>query len=141
MNLFLFLFVLQGIVALFLVVIVLMQKSEGGALGIGGGGGGGGGPGGFMSARGAADFLTRTTKWLAVAFVALSIALAGLAINATSGHKIEDTLDRSAPPVGSQSQNGMPQGQSAPDQASGQAAPSAPSKAPANPDPLSSVTK
>ena len=90
MTLFLFLSVVQGIVAALLVVLVLMQRSEGGGLGIGSGS-----PGGFMSARGAADFLTRATKWTAVAFVALAIALAALAVGATGGGEIDDTLDRS----------------------------------------------
>lgn len=91
MSLFLFLTVLQAIVAAALVGLVLMQRSEGGGLGIGGGGS----PGGLMSARGAADFLTRATKWTAVTFVGLSIVLAAVAINATSGREIDDTLDRS----------------------------------------------
>ena len=91
MNLFLFLTVIQAIVAFALVVVVLMQRSEGGGLGIGGGGS----PGGLMSARGAADFLTRTTKWLAVMFVLLSIALAAVAIDATTGRDIDQSLDRS----------------------------------------------
>ncbi|TIX50139.1 preprotein translocase subunit SecG [Alteraurantiacibacter aquimixticola] len=91
MSLFLFLTVVQAIVAFALVCVVLMQRSEGGGLGIGGGGS----PGGLMSARGAADFLTRTTKWLAVLFVTLSIALAAVAINATSGREIDQSLDRS----------------------------------------------
>ncbi len=91
MSLFLFLTVVQAIVAFGLVCVVLMQRSEGGGLGIGGGGS----PGGLMSARGAADFLTRTTKWLAVLFVVLSIALAAVAIDATSGREIDDSLDRS----------------------------------------------
>ena len=95
MSLFIFLTVVQAIVAFALVVVVLMQRSEGGGLGIGGGGS----PGGLMSARGAADFLTRTTKWLAVAFVALSIALAAVAIDATSGRTIDDSLDRSVTPA------------------------------------------
>lgn len=60
------------IVALAMVAAILMQRSEGGALGIGGG------PTGMMSARGAADFLTRTTKWLAVIFLANSLALSWL---------------------------------------------------------------
>jgi len=60
-----------------LVGVVLLQRSEGGALGIGGGGGGGGG--GFMSARGAANALTRTTGILAVAFFATSLSLGLLA--------------------------------------------------------------
>ena len=81
MSLFIFLSVLQGIIAAALVGIVLMQRSEGGGLGMGSGGS----PGGLMSARGAADFLTRTTKWLAVLFVVLAIVMAALAVRTTSG--------------------------------------------------------
>ena len=95
MSLFIFLSVLQGIVAAALVGIVLMQRSEGGGLGIGGGGS----PGGLMSARGAADFLTRTTKWLAVVFVVLAIVLAAVAVDATTGSEIGTTLDRSVAPA------------------------------------------
>ena len=89
MSLFLFLTVIQAIIAAALVGVVLMQRSEGGGLGIGGGG-----PGGLMSARGAADFLTRTTKWLAVLFVLLSIVLAALAVGSSSSIEIDETLDR-----------------------------------------------
>jgi len=67
---FLFLTVIQALIAAALVGVILMQRSEGGGLGIGGS------PTGMLSARGAADFLTRATKWLAVLFVVLSIALA-----------------------------------------------------------------
>ena len=91
MTLFIFLTVLQGIVAATLVGLVLMQRSEGGGLGIGGGGS----PGGVMSARGAADFLTRATKWMAVLFVVLAIVLAGLAINVSGARDIDQSLDRS----------------------------------------------
>ena len=91
MGLFFFLTIIQAIVAAALVGVVLMQRSEGGGLGIGGGGS----PGGLMSARGAADFLTRTTKWLAVLFVVLAIVLAALAIDAGGSRDIDDTLDRS----------------------------------------------
>jgi preprotein translocase subunit SecG len=65
-----FLLVVQAIVTLALIGVILMQKSEGGGLGVGGS------PAGFLSARGAADFLTRATAVLATLFVALSIALA-----------------------------------------------------------------
>ena len=99
MSLFLFLTIVQALIAAALVGAVLMQRSEGGGLGIGGGGGGGGSPGGLMSARGAADFLTRTTKWLAVAFVALAIVLAALAVDFSSGRTIDDTLNRSIIPA------------------------------------------
>ncbi|SRR5690606_22564863 len=95
MSLFIFLTVIQGIVAAALVALVLMQRSEGGGLGIGGGGS----PGGLMSARGAADFLTRTTKWLAVLFVVLAIVLAALAVDATTGRDIDASLERGAIPA------------------------------------------
>ncbi|WFL77116.1 preprotein translocase subunit SecG [Altererythrobacter arenosus] len=93
MSLFLFLTVLQAIVAAALVGVVLMQRSEGGGLGIGGS------PGGLMGARGAADFLTRTTKWLAVAFVILSIALAAVAVETTGTSEVSTTLDRAVAPA------------------------------------------
>jgi len=95
MSLFIFLTVIQGIVAAALVGLVLMQRSEGGGLGIGGGGS----PGGLMNARGAADFLTRATKWLAIVFVVLAIVLAAAAVDATSGREIDDSLDTAAAPV------------------------------------------
>lgn len=91
MSLFIFLTVVQALVAASLVGAILMQRSEGGGLGVGGN------PSGLMSARGAADFLTRTTAVLAAVFVALSIALAALAVGTTSGRDIDTSLDRSAP--------------------------------------------
>ncbi len=91
MSLFLFLTVVQALIAAALVGVILMQRSEGGGLGVGGS------PAGLMSARGAANFLTRATAFLAVAFVALSIALAALAVGTTSGRKIDTSLQRSAP--------------------------------------------
>ena len=94
MSLFLFLTVVQAIIAAALVGVVLMQRSEGGGLGIGGGS-----PGGLMSARCAADFLTRTTKWLAVLFVVLAIVMAAVAVGTTEGADIDDTLDRTVTPA------------------------------------------
>jgi preprotein translocase subunit SecG len=120
MSLFLFLTVVQAIVAFALVCVVLMQRSEGGGLGIGGGGS----PGGLMSARGAADFLTKTTKWLAILFVGLSIALAAVAIRTTSGSEIDDSLDRSVSTPTQPVQGLAPAGEAAPaDAAAGEAAP------------------
>ena len=88
--LFTFLTVVQALIAAALVGVILMQRSEGGGLGIGGGGS----PGGMMSARGAADFLARATRWLAVVFVVLSIALAAMAVDVTDSGGLETTLDR-----------------------------------------------
>lgn len=90
---FLFLTVVQAIVAAALVGVILMQRSEGGGLGVGGS------PSGMLSARGAADFLTRSTKWLAVLFVVLSIGLAAVAVETTGGDAIESTLDRTVAPA------------------------------------------
>lgn len=73
---FTFLLVVQAIIAALLVTVILMQRSEGGGLTTGGGSGGG-----LMSARGAADFLTRATAVLATVFVAMCILLAFLAAN------------------------------------------------------------
>jgi preprotein translocase subunit SecG len=56
-------------VAVTMIVMILLQRSEGGALGIGGGGGG------FVSGRGAANFMTRTTAILATIFFVTSITL------------------------------------------------------------------
>ena len=95
MSLFIFLTVVQGIIAAALVGLVLMQRSEGGGLGIGGGGS----PGGLMSARGAADMLTRSTKWLAVMFVALAIVIGALAVGKTSGREIDDSLATGSVPA------------------------------------------
>jgi preprotein translocase subunit SecG len=71
-------------IVLALVAVVLMQRSEGGGLGIGGGSG-------FMSARGAANALTRTTSILAAAFFATSMLLS---ILARYGEKPADVLDQ-----------------------------------------------
>lgn len=90
---FLFFTVIQAIVAAALVGVILMQRSEGGGLGIGGS------PTGMLSARGAADFLTRATKWLAVLFVVLSILLAALAVAETETGSLDTTLDRNVQPA------------------------------------------
>jgi preprotein translocase subunit SecG len=55
-----------------LIGVVLLQRSEGGGLGIGSGGG-------FMSNRGTANLLTRTTGFLAVGFFLTSLVLSWLA--------------------------------------------------------------
>ena len=79
--------VIHIILAVGLIAVVLLQRSEGGALGIGGGGG----MGGFMTGRGAANLLTRTTAILAACFMVTSLALAILATHQSSiSHSILD---------------------------------------------------
>jgi preprotein translocase subunit SecG len=66
------LIVIHLMIVLALVGVVLIQRSEGGGLGVGGGSG-------FMSARGTANALTRTTAILATLFFITSLALGILA--------------------------------------------------------------
>jgi preprotein translocase subunit SecG len=130
--------VVHLMVVLALVGVVLLQRSEGGGLGIGGGSG-------FMTARGAANALTRATAILAAAFFVTSLALS---IIARYGPQAIDILDRGQP-VG-QEQGGVldqlggsdvPQPPATTPPASGRtatppagtAAPAAPDAAPANP--------
>mgnify|MGYP003706975481 FL=1 len=80
-------------IAVSLVGVVLLQRSEGGALGIGGGGGG------FMTARGTANLLTRITALLAAAFFVTSISLAILAGNGRQAPSIIDEVIESAPVI------------------------------------------
>lgn len=93
MGLFHFLIVVQAIIAASLVGVILMQRSEGGGLGMGGS------PSGLMSARGAADFMTRTTTILATLFVTLSIALAFVAAKDNGSSNIDTSLERTEVPA------------------------------------------
>ncbi|QFY60118.1 preprotein translocase subunit SecG [Rhizobium grahamii] len=131
------LIVIHLMIVLALVGVVLIQRSEGGGLGIGGGSG-------FMSARGTANALTRTTAILATLFFITSLALGILTryesrptdilnrIPATGGqgNGILDSLGgqngNAAPaPAAPQSNNGVPTG--------GEAAPAPAATAPAAP--------
>jgi len=75
------------LIAIALVGTVLLQRNEGGGLGIGGSSGGG-----FMTARGTANLLTRTTAILAACFFATSIGLAILAGAGTQSSSIVDEV-------------------------------------------------
>lgn len=94
---FTFLLVVHAIVAAALVGVILMQRSEGGGLGVGGS------PSGLMSARGAADFLTRATTILASLFILMSIGLAALATVQRGPRTIDTSLAREAAPAVPQS--------------------------------------
>ena len=87
-----FLLVVHAIIAAVLVTVILMQRSEGGGLGMGGS------PSGLMSARGAADFLTRMTAITATLFVAMSVLLAFLAAT-RQNQAIDTSLARKAAPT------------------------------------------
>lgn len=88
---FKFLLIVQTLVAASLVAVILMQRSEGGGLGVGGS------SSGFMTARGAADFLTRATAILGAAFITLSILLAAVAGVSRESTGIDTTLVKDQP--------------------------------------------
>lgn len=90
---FTFLLIVQTLVAASLVSVILMQRSEGGGLGVGGS------SSGFMTARGAADFLTRSTAFLGGLFVLLSIVLAAVAGMNRTPVAIDTSLANQAAPV------------------------------------------
>ena len=83
---FAFLLILQTLIAGSLVGVILMQRSEGGGLGVGGS------SSGFMTARGAADFLTRSTAVLGGMFIVLSIVMAAIAGATREPAKIDTSL-------------------------------------------------
>ncbi|MDL2402151.1 preprotein translocase subunit SecG [Rhizobium mayense] len=142
------LLVIYLMVVIALIGVVLIQRSEGGGLGIGGGSG-------FMSARGTANALTRTTAILAALFFALALGmnvysrfegrptdiLNRIPSTAGQGNGILDSLggQKGAAPAGGQSQpannNGVPNsGVVAPQpQTTPQPAPTATQQAPAAP--------
>ncbi|MBB2713469.1 preprotein translocase subunit SecG [Rhizobium sophoriradicis] len=109
------LIVIHLMIVLALVGVVLIQRSEGGGLGIGGGSG-------FMSARGTANALTRTTAILATLFFLTSLGLGILTryegrpgdildrIPATSGqgNGILDSLGGAQAPANQPAGNGVP---------------------------------
>ena len=118
MGLFHFLLVVFAVVAAALVGVILMQRSEGGGLGMGGS------PSGLMSARGAGDFLTRTTAILATLFIVLAIAMAFVSAKRGAPAGVDETLERAAPAA--PAQNIDPAAAPAADGATGQAGPAAP---------------
>ncbi len=88
-----FLLVVHGLLALALVAVILMQKSEGGGFT-------GGGGGGLVSARGAANLLTRVTSILATLFIVSSLGLAWLGGHSNRPTEIDTSLARQTTPVG-----------------------------------------
>lgn len=90
---FSFLLIVQTLVAVALIGVILMQRSEGGGLGVGGS------SSGFMTARGAADFLTRSTAILGAIFIGLSILMAAIAGATREPTRIDTSLAGKTAPL------------------------------------------
>ena len=116
---FKFLLIVQTLIAASLVGVILVQRSEGGGLGVGGS------SSGFMTARGAADFLTRSTAVLGGLFIVLSILLAAYAGVTTKPVVVDTSLvNQTAPAPVPAAMPGVPPKQAAP--AGNQQAPAVP---------------
>lgn len=100
---FTFLLVVQTLIAAALVTVILMQRSEGGGLGVGGS------SSGFMTARGAADFLTRSTAILGAMFVIMSIVLAAVAGSTRQPVQVDTSLVNQSAPAPAQPVTPVPQ--------------------------------
>ena len=88
---FTFLLVVQTLVAAALVAVILMQRSEGGGLGVSSS------SAGLMTARGAADFLTRATAILGALFITISIVLAAIAGVSRESTTVDTSLVKQQP--------------------------------------------
>jgi preprotein translocase subunit SecG len=126
--------VVQVLVAVALIGLVLIQHGKGADAGAAFGSGA---SGTVFGARGAANFLTRTTAWLAAAFFATSLGLAYLVndrAGAGSGGSVTDTIEGQAAPAAPTSA-APPAAPAAPDTGDAPAAvpPQAPAADPAAP--------
>lgn len=89
-----FVIIVHLMIVLAMIGFVLLQKSEGGGLGIGS-------TGGFLSSRGTANVLSRTTAYLAAAFFATSLVLSILAgLHRSPGSILQPSANAPAAPSG-----------------------------------------
>ena len=95
------LLVVQVLLALTIIGLIMLQRGKGADAGAALGGGGGS-SGSVFGARGASNFLSRTTAILAAAFFVNSLALATLSANLSSDTSLTSgsVLETSAPAVG-----------------------------------------
>jgi preprotein translocase subunit SecG len=130
--LFYILLTIQFIVSVSMAGLILIQRSEGGALGMGGGGGG------FMSARGTGNLLTRATAILGFVFFANSIGLTIVGNYSQHVTSAVDKVDTSGLTVDTSSQPAAP---AAPAVNTKPAVLPAPLKLPANSSAAASVSE
>lgn len=92
----------QVITSLAIIVLVLLQQGKGADMGSSFGSGS---AGSLFGSSGAANFLSRTTKWTAIVFFAVTIGLAYTSHHTSSsileGGLMQNFQDSSAPPAGS----------------------------------------
>ena len=92
------------LIAIAMIALILMQRGAGAAAGASFGGGA---SGTVFGARGAANFLSKTTKWLAIAFFAISL---GMAVYASKTAR-QGGLSEAKPDLGVMAQQPVPAAQ------------------------------
>ena len=93
------------IVCFAMVIVILLQSSKGGGL-AGAFGGGGGDMGAVFGGRGAANFLSKSTSWLAFAFMVLAILLS--LVSGTGSNQPQSILQQEQEEQGSVPAAGLP---------------------------------
>jgi len=92
-----FIFIINIVLAIILVIVILLQKSEGGALGLGVA------QDSFVSSRSASSFLTKATTIIATLFIITSVSLTIMSKDQFSSssvlEKIDEKEDLSEPQV------------------------------------------
>ena len=84
------LLVIHLLIAIALIIVILLQRSDNDGFGLGSGSGGAGGSG-LFSARGQANFLTRTTAILATVFMLNSLLIS--IVSETGSQSILDKIE------------------------------------------------
>lgn len=126
------LLIIHLFVTLALIGVVLIQRSEGGGLGIGTSQG----MGGFMSGRGTANLLTRSTAILGTIFFVLALALAMLSRGTAGvGNSVLDAPPAASAPAGPAAPGTAPSGTAPSGTATGAPPAAAPSARPATTSP------
>ncbi|TWI12577.1 preprotein translocase subunit SecG [Aerolutibacter ruishenii] len=85
-----FLNVIYVLVAVAMIALILMQRGAGAQAGSGFGGGA---SATVFGSRGASNFLSKSTKWLAVVFFGISLYMAWHATNTATGGQAADSQD------------------------------------------------
>ncbi|HZX79358.1 MAG TPA: preprotein translocase subunit SecG [Lysobacter sp.] len=124
----LFLNIIYVLLAIGMIALILMQRGAGAQAGSGFGGGA---SGTVFGARGSANFLSKTTKWLAVAFFVLSLLISwNITRGARTSTEVEggSLMSQQIPTAPATTVPAVPSNGAIP------AAPSAPSVVPSTPD-------
>ena len=109
-----FLAVVHVLIAFGVIFFVLLQDPKGGAAGMFGGGGGGSNT--VFGTTGAATFLTKVTRWLAVLFAMSCILLVYMTTHGGKGSVLDDMMPAATTPapITSPTSKEQPEGSMAP---------------------------